>query len=154
MDWLKLVVRKWYSFWKIDRKERTVLLQALGLLPLVAISLKFWGLRRTQNALARLLPTPVISQQSAERLPQVLATARMVRVAARLSTPWANCLKKSLVLWWLLRRQGISSNMRIGVRREQENFVAHAWVEYDGLVLNDTQDVRSRFVMFERPILT
>lgn len=151
---MKLVIRKWYSFWRIERNERILLLQALGLLPLVAIYLKFWGLNRTQTGLTRLLPTPVMSKQSAEWLPQVLATARMVRTAARYYVPWANCLKKSLVLWWLLRRQGIASNLQIGVRREQGNFVAHAWVEYEGIVLSDSQDARSHFAMFERPILT
>jgi hypothetical protein len=76
----------------------------------------------------------------------------MVKVATRYNLPWANCLKKSLVLWWLLRRQGIEGDLQIGVRHEQDKFEAHAWVEYEGVVLNDTQDVRSRFAMFERPI--
>jgi hypothetical protein len=151
---LKLVIRKWSSFWRIEPKQRILLLQALVLLPLVALSLKFCGLNRTQTALTFLLPTPFMSQQSVERLPQVLATARMVRTAAQYYAPWANCLKKSLVLWWLLRRQGIASNLQIGVRREQGNFEAHAWVEYEGVVLNDTQNVRSHFAIFKRPILT
>ncbi|MGB3203541.1 MAG: lasso peptide biosynthesis B2 protein [Crinalium sp.] len=148
------MIRKWSSFWRIEPKQRTLLLQALVLLPLVALSLKFCGLNRTQTALSRLLPTLILSQSSDESLPQVLATARMVRTAARYYTPWANCLKKSLVLWWLLRRQGIASNLQIGVRNEQGKFEAHAWVEYDGIVLNDTQNVRSHFAIFKRPILT
>jgi len=148
------VIRKWYSFWRIEPKQRTLLLQALVLLPLVAICLKFWGLNRTQTAMVRLLPTPVMSQQCVERLPEALATARMVRTAARYCDPWANCLKKSLVLWWLLHRQGMASNLQIGVRREQGKFEAHAWVEYEGIVLNDTQDIRSHFSMLNRPILT
>lgn len=148
------MIRKWYSFWRIEPKQRTLLLQALVLLPLVAISLKFWGLNRTQSGMVRLLPTPVMPQQSVEMLPQVLATARMVRTAARYYAPWANCLKKSLVLWWLLRRQRIASNLQIGVRNEQGKFEAHAWVEYEGMVLNDTQNVRSHFATFKRPVLT
>lgn len=79
MDWLKLLIRKWYSFWRLERKERTLLVQALVLLPLIAISLKFWGLRRTQTALMRLLPSPVMSSHA--EIPQVLTVARMVRVA-------------------------------------------------------------------------
>lgn len=65
---------------------------------------------------------------------------------------WTNCLKKSLVLWYLLRCQGIVSELRIGVRREQGEFQAHAWVEYQGIVLNDTPNVRQHFAMFEHPI--
>ncbi|OAD22599.1 hypothetical protein THIOM_001585, partial [Candidatus Thiomargarita nelsonii] len=132
--------------------SRRLLLQAFLLLPLVALSLKFWGVKRTQTGLARLLPATELPLSSEVRLPKVVKTIRMVQLAARYCQPWANCLKKSLVLWSLLRHQGINSELRIGVRRETENFEAHAWVECEGVALNDTQDVRSRFAMFDSPI--
>lgn len=152
MGWLKLLGRKWNSFWRLERSDRTLLLQALVLLPVVAISLKLWGLQQTQTVLAQLLPVREIPIQSSNQIPQVWTTTRMVRTAARYNGVWANCLKKSLVLWWLLRRQGISSELRIGVQRLEGKFSAHAWVECDGVVLNDRPDVRQQFAMFERPI--
>jgi hypothetical protein len=152
MGWLKLVSRKFRRVWELDGNSRWLLLQAFVLLPVVALSLKCWGLKRTQTALARLLPATELRLSSEERLPKAVKTIRMVQLAASYCQPWANCLKKSLVLWSLLRHQGISSELRIGVRKETEHFEAHAWVECEGVALNDTLDVRSRFAMFDSPI--
>ena len=58
----------------------------------------------------------------------------------------ATCLRRSLVLWWLLRRRGIDSALRIGVRMEDGEFMSHAWVEWQDTVLNDTPDVGQRFM--------
>ncbi len=151
MGWLKSLVRKGRAWTQLSWEERSLFLQALILLPFVALSVQLWGMRRTQSLLAQ-LSQQTRSVQSAVLLPKVEKTARMVRIAARYSVLWTNCLKKSLVLWFLLRRQGIESELRIGVRRDQGEFQAHAWVEYEGIVLNDTQNVRQKFVMFERPI--
>jgi hypothetical protein len=152
MGWLKLLVRKSRSFWQLDGNSRRLLLQAFLLLPAVALSLKFRGLGFTQTALARWFKATQLPLSSEERHLIIVRAIRMVQLAARYCQPWANCLKKSLVLWGLLRRQGIDSELRIGVKREAGNFEAHAWVEWEGIVLNDTQDVRERFAMFERPI--
>ena len=177
MDWLKLAIRKYRSFWGLDGNSRWLLLQGFLLLPLVAVSLKFWGLKRTQAGLSRLLPAkqkkpgfcdnfgnnseigekksgflPVSDRSSQILQTKIVKTTRMVRLAARYCQPWAKCLQKSLVLWGLLRRQGINSELRIGVRREGGNFEAHAWVEFEGCAINDARDVRDRFATFERSI--
>jgi len=53
----------------------------------------------------------------------------MVNAADRHGLVHPSCLAKSLTLWWLLGRQGIPSQLRIGTRKEKEKFEAHAWVE-------------------------
>ena len=42
---------------------------------------------------------------------------------------------RSLVLTAVLERRGIASRFVIGVRGAGDDFLAHAWVEYDGLPL-------------------
>ena len=74
----------------------------------------------------------------------------MVQLATRYSTRWTNCLKKSLVLWYLLHRQGIDSQLQIGVRLEQGQFQAHAWVEYQGTVVGDRSCVRQHYTALDR----
>jgi hypothetical protein len=142
------LINKFRNFWNLDWNSRWLLLQAFLLLPIVALSLKIWGVKRTQMALARLL----IPLQNSENPSKIIKTIRMVQLAARYYQPWANCLKKSLILWALLRHQGINSELRIGIRRDTDNFEAHAWVECDGVVLNDSLNVRDRFAMFDRTI--
>jgi hypothetical protein len=81
-----------------------------------------------------------------------------VQVAAKRGLWPANCLQRSVVLWWFLARRGLASDLRIGVRRRPDAPSAsrsmdfHAWVELDGVVLNDGPDVRERFATFDRAI--
>jgi hypothetical protein len=53
----------------------------------------------------------------------------------------ALCLQRSAVTTCLLRSHGIPARMTIGVRPMP--FVAHAWVEVDGLVVNDWPRVKT-----------
>lgn len=130
--------------------ERSLLLQACVMLPIVALSVHLAGLRRTQLILTQF--TPQISTTPHLDSYQVKRTAYLVGIAARYSKPWSNCLKRSLVLWYLLRRQGIMSDLRIGVRRDRGEFQAHAWIEYEGMVLNDSPSVYEHYIAFEQSL--
>ncbi|WP_310423349.1 lasso peptide biosynthesis B2 protein [Chamaesiphon sp. VAR_48_metabat_135_sub] len=150
MNWLKLLKRKAQIIFSLSEYERSLLFQALCLLPAVAILVNFKGLRFSQKMLLRLPTSSSSVDDTVAEIDRVWMTERMVRVAVRYNHLWTNCLKQSLVLWILLRSQGIISELRIGVQRESDKFSAHAWVEYQGVVLNDTEDVRQRFQAFDR----
>jgi hypothetical protein len=54
----------------------------------------------------------------------------------------------------LLRRRGIDTDVRIGARRDtQDKFQAHAWLEWNGEVINDAGDVARQYLPFNRPVL-
>lgn len=53
------------------------------------------------------------------------------------------CLQKASVTTSLLRQHGFQADMKIGVRKQP--FHAHAWVEVDGQVVGDHQNVRKYF---------
>ncbi|MDX1571211.1 MAG: lasso peptide biosynthesis B2 protein [Xanthomonadales bacterium] len=55
-------------------------------------------------------------------------------VAATRRLPWSTCLTRSLTLWRRARRHGLTGRLCLGVARRNP-FEAHAWVEFDGLVL-------------------
>jgi hypothetical protein len=73
----------------------------------------------------------------------------MVRAAARSGPGRPTCLAESLALWWLLRWQGCIAELRIGVRKLAGTFEAHAWVECDGAVLNDADEVHRHYAGFD-----
>ncbi len=58
-----------------------------------------------------------------------------VDVVAMRFSPARTCLARALVVELLLRRAGFSPAVHFGVRRSQDEFGAHAWVELDGVVL-------------------
>ena len=90
-------------------------IRAFLLLPLCALSLRLFGIRRLHNFLARLLPDNKIPlQHKSQMLLWAYDTARMVQVAAR-RYPFriTSCLTQSVTVWWLLCRHGIESDLRI-----------------------------------------
>ena len=60
----------------------------------------------------------------------------MVRVAATYGPFRAKCLPRAIVLWSMLRHDGVAAELRLGVRHGDRGFEAHAWVEVDGLSLD------------------
>ena len=62
------------------------------------------------------------------------------------------CLRRSLTLKRMLQRRNISATLHIGIKRNGVGVDAHAWVEYNGFVLNDSTDVVANYSQF--PILT
>src|SRR5256885_2915572 len=131
-------------FSALEGPARNLFLRAIILLPLVALSLRWRGFRATQATLQRFLSSE--NQQSDAALARSDAgmTARMVNAADRRGLVHPSCLVKSLTLWWLLGRQGISSHLRIGIRKEKAKFEAHAWVERDGTALNEPDERHHR----------
>ena len=73
----------------------------------------------------------------------------MVRVAARYGICRAKCLEQSLALRSLLRRQGFDARIFLGARKEDDQMQAHAWVEVDGISLDEEQDIHQPFSPFE-----
>ena len=63
------------------------------------------------------------------------------------------CLLRSLVLRHLLARRYTRSVVRFGVLPAQSAFAAHAWVEVDGIPVNDTVDVAERYLPTTSTIL-
>lgn len=141
-------------FSALERPARSLFLRATVLLPLVALSLRWRGFRATQATLQRFSSND--NQESdAVRIRKVTPLiARMVNAADRHGLFHPSCLAKSLTLWWLLARRGISSHLRIGIRKEKEKFEAHAWVERDGIALNEPEQHHRHYAAFDAAFST
>ena len=142
--------RSWRILRALTWAQRGQLAQAWVLLPLAAVGLRLLGFRRMKAVLLR----PAAAAPARDDLPAAQAAARIVQGAARWSPVHASCLARSLVLWWLLRGQGIPATLRIGVAKPDGRFEAHAWVKHAGVALNDSQDVEQRFAAFDRAVLS
>jgi Transglutaminase-like superfamily len=142
-----------HKFQELASKERLSLLQAALILPATGLALRTVGVKRWQTLLTAIprLKTEIDHRNiSPDEQSKLLATkvARLVRAAANYGVYPANCLEQSLVLWYLLKRAGVSSEIRYGARKEQEQLHAHAWVECHGLTLNEDRGVEQRFAPF------
>src|SRR5271165_3595507 len=133
----------------LDSEARKLFRRAAVLLPFVGVSLRLRGYRKTQEWLQvrlergrAVLPMPATSKVIVEK------TCRMVRAAVHYAMPRAGCLEESLTLWYLLALQGISASVRIGVPKQTDHFEAHAWVEHEGVALNQPEEVHHHYVPF------
>ncbi len=140
---------------QLSWSERWLLLQAFLALPLVSLGVRGFGLRPIHAILV--YPRPLdqnLDKDSGKLfLLRAWAIARIVKIAARHGLWRPKCLTQSLVLWWFLRRQKIDGDLRIGVQPEGDRLEAHAWVEFQGVILNDDDDVHQRFAPFAKPII-
>ncbi len=63
-----------------------------------------------------------------------------------------NCLTRSLLVWWLVGGDN-SAHIRFGVIPDDgSGFNFHAWVEKEGVVINDAADVASHYTPFTMPL--
>jgi hypothetical protein len=110
--------------------------------------LRFRGYNPTFSALQNHLgfppATPVAGREHAQRV------TRMVQAAVRYSLWRFTCLEESLCLWYLLRELGIASQLRIGVRKTQGKFEAHAWVECGGEAVNQPEAAHVHYAAFDK----
>jgi Transglutaminase-like superfamily len=150
MGFYRSLRRKTETWQSLSQSDRALLMNALFLLPIVATSLKAVGLRRTQLWLAGnpLATTPSSREQTRAN---VRRAAQMVAAACRQLPIRSRCLPRTIVLWSLLRRRGINADVRIGVRCDaQGKFQAHAWLEWNGEVINGAGDVARQYLPFNR----
>jgi hypothetical protein len=131
---------------RLSGRERREVVRAWCELPAVWLALHLDPARRLVSA-----TTPDATSMPPRREGGAAAAreaARLVRAAARLSPFPSTCLTRSIVLSRLLRRRGLAAGIRIGVRRGEGPFAAHAWVEVDGEPVSDRADVAERHAAF------
>lgn len=95
------------------------------------------------------LATPTAKSAAADpaRLPEARRIALAVVRAARFGVFRPQCLVRSVALSRLLEQRGIEGALvRVGVRRRDGEFLAHAWVELAGETLGDADDHVGSFV--------
>jgi hypothetical protein len=144
----------WRRFWNLSAPSRRLVVEAAVALMATWIGLRVVGYGRWKRVLEWFMPATVKRVNAADpvMLDSARAIARFQESAARHLFVRTNCLEQSLVLCRLLQRRGIAAEVRIGARKEEGHFEAHAWVELEGTVLNDALEQHQHFAPFDRPV--
>lgn len=116
-------------------------LQSGIMIAALKLSLKVRGYKRTIEWMKRRVErVPVRTDVP----PTVVKAAEWwVAMAAAFYPGRAQCLERSLVLYYVLRRQGVPVRYCHGV--QPWPLTSHAWVEYRGEVVNDVPERVSEF---------
>lgn len=117
--------------------------RAFLLLLSVDFKLKTMGFRKLHSS--------VKNYPVSARKPNTHTVARM-REAVDKACVWypkqALCLQRSAVLTVLLRREGVDARMALAARRMPLKM--HAWVEINGAVVNDDDEVQNYYKVMEK----
>ena len=79
----------------------------------------------TNSQPVKFLPVDPPALEHAERV------AKLANIAGRRGVLHATCLPQALLVQWWLRRQGWDAKLKLGTRKQDGHFDAHAWVELD-----------------------
>ena len=105
-------------------------------LALLKLSLAVFGFGRTMRWIRRDADRASLMSEVDDAL--VARCEYAVAMAAALYPGRAACLERSLMLYWWLRRAGVRTDFCIGA--QMYPFLAHAWVEHHGRVINDVAE--------------
>lgn len=131
----------------LSARDWYVMCRACVFVPVVWVRLRVLGLPRTLAWAAAARGSDLVSGTRA--LPPA-SLGRLVNIAARYGPMHAACLVRSLVLIRILSGHGVQGTLKIGVRKGLPSQLdAHAWVEFDGIPVNDHLNVAGDFAVFE-----
>lgn len=134
-------------FFRLPIHEEKLLIQSLALVSVVRIILSLVPFRYI-NKWASFIDLPMENVSGLDRL-VVKDVARSVRTSSHF-VPYATCLTQALATQTLLRIKGQNSRIRIGVDKDENNdLIAHAWVEVDGRIIIGRDARQRRFSILE-----
>jgi hypothetical protein len=116
------------------------------------VAIRRHNLRIAYRRLGRLCPPRARGAEYQVDPYRALRIVRAVNLAADVFPSNPSCLEKSIVIDALLHNEGLQAHVCIGVRSECGAIHAHAWVDLDGVPLNESPQVVERFAVFEGAI--
>ncbi len=137
-------VRTLQKLLQLSLPELIILAQAAVLLPVVRVAFQFVTIAHLQRLSGRMDRPCTVNSLAPGNV------ARLVRIAAEHGLYRARCLERSLVLRWILCRQGVDARIIFGARKAETEMQAHAWVEVDGVSLDEENDIHRQFSPFEK----
>lgn len=144
-----MILRKIQTFRKLETGLRRMALEFVVLPLAIRAGFTITGVYRTTRLLSawscrrkdsRIVPDPARVILEALRLQQIVRTSLGLG---------GTCLMRSLVLKAVLRRRGVDTELRIGVRKQGTVAEGHAWLEFNGAPVNDAKALTETYVVFE-----
>lgn len=122
-------MKKWLKFWQLSSADRTRISMGAIALVTIKLGLKFLPFR----ILWKLISTtslPILKQNPSSSIGEIVWA--IDRVSPYLKV---KCLARALAADFLLRHQGYSTQLRIGVAKDENGtLTAHAWLESEGTI--------------------
>ena len=142
-------MRRLRRFRNLTAAERSLLVRAFPLVAAVRLCLWVFPFRTLYRRWFSTLPQ--LARPGRQGGPSPERIVWLVAVASR-CVPGAHCLPRAVTAQLLLAREGHLAEMRIGVRKQGDGLDAHAWLEYHGAPLWESDAQLNSFVPFDAAI--
>ena len=140
------MLQKLRSASRLSFMDWVLFIQAWGWLLLFDIGLRTRPFTELQAFAARLASRPMLSSGQIEN---ILLSLRVAVDRARYNHMYPmTCLRRALTLQRLLAKQGVSTELKIGARKDNGHLNAHAWIEYQGQTIGEPEEIREKFRPF------
>ena len=123
-------------------------LKAYLLITIVSLALKLCGFAKVYDWI-----TKARSAKSEVRISdkqQIEKICFCIGAACHYHFLRAQCLQRSLVSYYFLTRCRIQVDLCIGVTKNGDAFMAHAWLEHEGVVLGESPQVQTVYSLIMR----
>ncbi|HET7890037.1 MAG TPA: lasso peptide biosynthesis B2 protein [Candidatus Sulfotelmatobacter sp.] len=127
---------------RLSSDQKWLLLRAVFILPMTYAGLELLGFQRLLSCIQHFTRV----DQKRRVLEELSSYPQILSALARRCPLPMKCLGRSVALYWLLRLEGIDATVHIGVRKDQHDIDAHAWVQCGDRIINDSEDVADRYV--------
>jgi len=129
------------QFVRLYSEQKWLVLQAAAILPITYAGLELFGFQNLLTFIQNFTHVP-------HRLPspdELRADTTLFTAVVRRCPLPMKCLGRSVALCWLLRLRHVDATVHIGVRKNQHDLDAHAWVQCGDFVINEAEDVTERY---------
>jgi hypothetical protein len=109
-----------------------------GQMILLWLCLPFLLLFPLERVIRLLTPSPGTSSGSLP--PQKIMRLAGYWFSRKPVAAWNSCLKKSLVLYYVLNRHGIPVRFCLGVKKESDRVIGHSWLASAQGIIGDQQE--------------
>ena len=131
----------------IKKNERPLMRHIRFLLNIVAPLLKLTGLKGSLR-FADFWVLLSKTKKTDKQLERAKRIGELVQIASRKGIFQYDCLERSLVIWILLKREGIPADLRLGTRMRNAKVEAHAWIETNNEIVSETFNPHDRYKAF------
>lgn len=135
----------------LSNQKKWFLFKCSCLSLLLRVSFKVAGFKKTIALLSKF--NTGLPVHPNENNPNNIERYRRLIFLSNSFRPALNCLSISAAYWWLMKRKGIITELKFGMKTGDGKLAAHAWLEYNGKPLTSDMEVGEKYIPFRESIL-
>jgi len=133
MEYSNTVKNKLSKFLNLTFKDKIKTVIYSLIFHIFILTFRIFGYKKIKNLIDKAIST----QNNSKNNNFIVNESKNIGHSVGNSLFKSTCLEKSLFTYLILGMYGIKTDLKIGVSNFTEEFSAHAWVEYQGMIVND-----------------